>query len=173
MTRRIPGSTMERSEPLRPGAQTAVEAKAYPAVFCGGALVVEDARRRRGAMDFKLRVDLSSIEAPEGVVELLVGVRPTLAEHACTSDDIDGGEGPKGHSMTLPHLVEHLAIDLLVERRDPAGEGGPIAGYTVWLDRRRGLARVTLSSTDHVATEQALLDACRILDEAESGFRSI
>jgi len=135
----------------------------YPMSFCGGAFVLEDQRTREGAMDFKLRVDSDFEQASTVLVERLMAIRPTLAEHACTSDDVDGcGESSAGHAMTVPHLVEHLAIDFIVERRPSQTE--PVAGYTVWLDHRHGLARVTISSFDHAATEQAVHDACLLLE---------
>ena len=145
----------------------------HPLQFCDGLLVLVESRERQGAMDFKLRVASNFTWAPDELIRKLWAVRPTLTEHACTSDDVDGEEGPAGHAMTVPHLVEHLAIDLLVERRGADASGEPVAGYTVWLNRRHGLARVTLSSTDHATTEQALHDACRILEDAEGDSRPI
>ncbi|MGI6221653.1 MAG: hypothetical protein ACOYIP_07315 [Coriobacteriales bacterium] len=125
-----------------------------PAAFAGGRLELVDVRARSGAVDFKLRVRGGDTASP-ALVAALQAVRPTLAEHTCTSDDDDD------EPMTMPHLVEHVAIDLLVERR--AEPGDPIAGYTVWLDRRRGLARITLSSTDCAATGEGMLAACQLV----------
>lgn len=136
----------------------------YPATFCEGLLTLEDSRARNGAMDFKVRIRPGFELAPSPLVRRLAALRPTLAEHSCTSDEMDGGHGPDGHPMTVPHLVEHLAIDLIVERRPAEAEGIPVAGYTVWLDRKDGLARVTLSSADHDATEQAVFEACNLID---------
>ena len=126
----------------------------YPVSFAEGRLELLDRRVRHGAVDFKLRVARGSELASSELLEAIRAARPTLAEHVCTADDT-------GNLTTLPHLVEHIAIDLLVERR---GEGDePVAGYTVWLDRRAGLARVTLSSTDDEATGGAMLAACALV----------
>lgn len=123
-----------------------------PATFCDGRLELVDSRARRGAVDFKLRVR-GADTVPPALLDAVRAARPTLAEHACTGDDDE--------PMTLPHLVEHLAIDLIVERRGGGDE--PVAGYTVWLDRRHGLARITLSSTDDAATGEGMLAACGLL----------
>jgi hypothetical protein len=83
-------------------------------------------------------------------------LRPTLAEHACRHRGF-GCFGDKLLGSSLPHLVEHLAIDMLVEQaRGGAREGGggqaeassrSIAGNTRWLDRPNGVMSVMVSST--------------------------
>ena len=127
----------------------------YPASFADGRLELLDHRVRRGAVDFKLRVAEGSELVAPGLLRAVEAARPKLSEHVCTADDT-------GSPMTLPHLVEHVAIDLLVEQRGE-GAGEPVAGYTRWLDRKAGLARVTLSSADDGATCSAMLAACALV----------
>jgi hypothetical protein len=69
----------------------------------------------------------------------ILALRPTLAQHACKQRGF-GRFGDKIVGSTLPHLVEHVAIDLLVEDGQ-----GPVAGATTWLDRERGTMTVRLS----------------------------
>ena len=126
----------------------------YPMSFAGSRLELLGHRERSGAVDFKLRVGRGSELVSPQLLDAITAVRPTLVEHACTADDT-------GTPMTLPHLIEHIAIDLLVERRGGGNE--PVAGYTAWLDRRGGLARITLSSTDGEATRGAMLAACALV----------
>lgn len=126
----------------------------YPKSFAGGRFELLGHRERSGAVDFKLRVGRGSELVSPRLLDAVASARPTLAEHACTADDT-------GSPMTLPHLVEHVAIDLLVERRGGGDE--PVAGYTAWLDRRGGIARITLSSTDGEATRGAMLAACALV----------
>jgi len=83
----------------------------------------------------------------------ILAQRPTLAQHACKQQGL-GLFGNKLVGTTLPHLVEHLAIDLLVEQQaNPA----PIAGNTTWLDKQRGLmrVRVQLPAGEPAAARQA------------------
>ncbi len=122
--------------------------------FADGRFELLGHRERSGAVDFKLRVGRGSELVPPQLLDAVAAARPTLGEHVCTADDT-------GSPMTLPHLVEHVAIDLLVERRGGGDE--PVAGYTAWLDRRGGIARITLSSTDGEATRGAMLAACALV----------
>ena len=135
----------------RPGM---TDSPAYPMSFAGGCFELLGHRERSGAVDFKLRIGQGSELVPLRLLDAIASVRPTLREHACTADDT-------GSPMTLPHLIEHVAIDLLVEQRGGGDE--PVAGYTAWLDRRGGIARITLSSTDGEATRGAMLAACALV----------
>jgi hypothetical protein len=77
----------------------------------------------------------------------VLAIRPTLAQHACKQQGF-GCFGDKLVGTTLPHLVEHLAIDFLVE------EGTallPVAGTTNWLDRELGTMRVRISCSAKTA----------------------
>ena len=91
----------------------------------------------------------------EELATAVLALRPTLAEHACKQQGM-GYFGDRIVGATLPHLVEHLAIDLLVEEQrhrdgDNAGQTRSprhaIAGTTTWLDREQGRMRVRISST--------------------------
>lgn len=126
---------------------------------CGGALTLLDERRRDGACDFKVMVSRGLVEAPGWLVSATLAARPSLAEHSCTDDE---GSCGIGGPTTMPHLLEHLAIDFLVQL---CGDGFPHAGYTVWLDRKRAIARITLASEDHALTERALDLALDLLDD--------
>jgi hypothetical protein len=90
----------------------------------------------------------------------LLALRPTLSEHACKQGGI-GRFGDKIVGSTLPHLIEHLTIDLLVEqaladtsmdhnaensRRATTQRIAPVSGNTKWLDKDAGIMRVTISS---------------------------
>jgi len=89
---------------------------------------------------------------------------PTLAEHACKGHGI-GCFGEKIVGTTLPHLVEHIAIDLLVQQ-----EAGSVAGNTTWEDLERESMRVRLLVPDKSpaaakATQDALIDAVTLVND--------
>lgn len=132
------------------------EPPSFPASFCYGELVLLDRRRRQGAEDFKLVVSRDLEVIAGHISDIARADRPTLSEHACTGDRVPG-------EASVPHLVEHLAIDLLVERQNASGGGRALAGYTRWLDRGGGLARVTLASDDPAVTETAMFLACGLV----------
>lgn len=77
----------------------------------------------------------------------VLALRPLLAQHLCKQQGF-GRFGDKLLGTTLPHLVEHLTIDYLVE--ETAGRL-PIAGTTNWLDKDSGLMRVRISCTPESA----------------------
>ncbi|MDR2106297.1 MAG: hypothetical protein LBP24_02695 [Coriobacteriales bacterium] len=60
--------------------------------------------------------------SPQLAAEVLA-LRPTLARHTCKQRGF-GLFADKLVGTTLPHLVEHLAIDLLVERMQGGGTTG-------------------------------------------------
>jgi hypothetical protein len=57
---------------------------------------------------------------------VVLAEHPTLAEHACRQQGF-GRFADKLEQASLPHLVEHLAIDLLAKDYQ-----GAIAGTTTW-----------------------------------------
>lgn len=137
-----------------------------PWEFAGGAFAVVDTRDRGSRMDFMLRVASQLQLAPAWLVSHAFDQRPTLREHACSDDD-------DPNPTTLPHLLEHLTIDVLVQRDREHGGSQCFAGYSAWLDKQRGIARVTLSSFDAAGTQAAFVDVCRMverwLDERSHG----
>ncbi len=93
---------------------------------------------------------------------------PTLRQHACVND--------KGTTFSavmdetsLPHVLEHVAIDLQV-RADDSPEGGArcaaYVGVTEWVDERAGVARVSISYTDDLVALRALRDGAALVNEA-------
>ena len=103
------------------------------------------------------------------LAELLVALRPKIAQHACRS----GGFGVFGDCIVgalLPHAIEHLAIDLLAERfsgHDPQ----TFAGNTTWLDRDADLMRVRVGCTGTDPSQyveeaaSALIEATRLMNQ--------
>ena len=89
----------------------------------------------------------------EHQAEQLLSIHPQLAEHACRQLGV-GRFGEKILAASLPHVLEHLAIDMLV-----GALGTQVAGTTKWLNRAEGLALVRLRLPATESTEQELL-AC-------------
>jgi len=94
----------------------------------------------------------------------ILALRPTLREHVCKQKGF-GTFGDKIVNTSLPHLVEHLAIDLLVQELEPLP--APIAGATRWLNRAQGQAQIRISCTPQTAqaTRQALISAVAQLNQ--------
>ena len=86
---------------------------------------------------------------------------PDLPQHACVN-----GEGPVfgavvGHTP-LPHLLEHLVIDLQVQAGDDPDR--LFTGASRWTDREKGLAQVEVSYADDLAALRAFRDAAAYLN---------
>jgi hypothetical protein len=102
---------------------------------------IEDVRTntRTGSVSAIIRVTPFGLRVDEKLAAAILALHPTLAQHACKQQGF-GRFGDKLSGTTLPHLVEHLAIDLLVNATHH-----PHAGTTTWLDREQGLMRVRVS----------------------------
>lgn len=106
----------------------------------------------------------------ERLAETILALRPTLGEHACKLNGI-GRFSDKITGTTLPHLLEHVTIDILVERALLATDGSaggitPISGNTRRYDSDSAVMIVTISSTnlDHNAAADALADAIALIN---------
>ena len=71
-------------------------------------------------------------------ITTLLQTHPRLVEHACRQQGV-GRFGDKIQAASLPHIVEHLTIDMIV-----ASFGFQVAGNTTWQDRPKGLAKIML-----------------------------
>jgi len=106
--------------------------------------------------------------ASRELAEALIALHPHIVDHACHSV----GEGRFGDRIVgalLPHVVEHLAIDLLVKRF--AGEQSlSFAGATKWVDHDEALMQVRIGCTNDDpslyfdATEAALIEAVHLIN---------
>jgi hypothetical protein len=107
-----------------------------------------------------VRVTPPNLRVDERLASQALALHPTLAQHTCKQRGF-GRFGDKLIGTTLPHLVEHLAIDLLVredqEAHPPANSPHspasfdpprPRAGNTTWLDQKQGLMWIRLSHND-------------------------
>ena len=95
------------------------------------------------------------------LIERVSRDHPHLAQHACVN-----AEGPLFGAVmdhtSLPHLLEHVAIDLQTQASsDPAAV---FVGTTEWLDRAAGVARIQLSFADDLEGLRAFRDSVEYLN---------
>lgn len=98
-----------------------------------------------------------------GLIRKLEGAFPHLARHACVNDKGVTFGAVMNHT-SLPHLLEHLVIDLQV--RGAQRDDDAFAGTTDWIDQEVGTARIQVSFTDDLAALRAFRDAVRFLNDA-------
>lgn len=82
---------------------------------------------------------------------------PTLGQHTCIND-----RGPTFASVieetSIPHLLEHLIIDLQV-RSPETPDDATFTGITRWLDEGARTARIEVSFRDDLVAMAAINDA--------------
>ena len=148
-------------------------------------LVMEEFTISGSSVSAAVSVSPLNLRVSDELAATLLAMRPTLAEHTCKQQGF-GYFGDKLVGSTLPHLVEHLAIDLLVEESrqktesvtEPALDTSQashdkvsqathqeaprvVAGITRWLDSDKGKMQVKISCTAQDADK-----TCRAITQA-------
>lgn len=91
---------------------------------------------------------------------------PDLPRHACVNGAGDTF-GVVMEATSLPHLLEHLVIDLQTQAAPPdASPDTAYVGITRWTDENAGRAHIEVSFTDDLVALRAFRDATRFLNEA-------
>lgn len=87
---------------------------------------------------------------------------PLIAQHACVNER-GATFGAVIQSTPVPHLLEHLIIDL--QTQAAKSDDAAFVGTTEWLDQAAGTARVQVSFTDDLVALQAINQAVDFLNE--------
>ncbi|MEG0027060.1 MAG: hypothetical protein RR753_02635 [Raoultibacter sp.] len=88
-------------------------------------------------------------------------VFPNLSRHTCVNDAGDTFGAVIDHT-SLPHLLEHLVIDLQTQQVTEIQ--AVFVGTTQWLDRMHTKARVEVNFTDDLVALRAFRDSCEYLN---------
>ncbi len=88
---------------------------------------------------------------------------PDLPHHACVNDEGQHFGDVLDHT-SLPHLLEHLAISLLV--RSAQSKNASFQGTTEWTSETEGRARIQVSFVDDLEALRAFDEALRFLSDA-------
>lgn len=120
----------------------------------------------RVILDVQFSAELPRTTTP-AFAERLLAVRPRIAEHACVNSK--GTTFAAVLSKTsLPHVLEHLAIDILIDMLVQQGSEYVVTGTSEWIDSQRTLARIQISCPDDLLTlsacNQAVSLLCSMLD---------
>ena len=147
---------------------------------------VERMEVRRGHLVCQVAFDNAPrVTSPQLMSRVLAEV-PTLARHACVNER--GTTFAAVMDCTpLPHLLEHLVVDLQV--RAEAGQwltlpgvaaeapphvagaasDHPIVGTSEWLDEAAGIARIDVSFADDLVALRAIRDSVAFLNKLLRG----
>ena len=151
-----------------------------------GPIRVERMEVRRGHLVCRVAFGAAPrVTSPQLMSRVLAAV-PTLAQHACVNEC--GTTFAAVMDCTpLPHLLEHLVVDLQVradtgqwctlpgaaaEAPPPmagATRDHPIVGTSEWLDETAGIARIDVSFADDLVALRAMRDSVAFLNKLLRG----
>lgn len=125
---------------------------------------------RPGALDLEVAASLDSLYVTAEQADCILGVLPNLAHHVCVNGKGDGTFGEELVGTELPHLLEHVIIEL---QGQTMGSAGKFTGHTSWLAERSATApqgyalmRVTVSFMDDLVALRAMNEAIAIIEQA-------
>lgn len=98
------------------------------------------------------------------LMERVLAAFPTLPHHACVNDAGTTFSAVMTHT-SVPHLLEHLVIDLQVRSATHA-TNAVFVGTTEWLDETAGRARIEVNFADDLVALRAFRDATCFLNKA-------
>ena len=113
------------------------------------------------------------------LVERILRDFPNLPRHACVNEH-GRTFGDVMARTPMPHLIEHMIIDLQVREMASAAPAKsapaapapaapadvPLVGTSEWIDEAAGLARIDVSFADDQVALRALRDAVAALNDA-------
>lgn len=147
-----------------------------------GPIRVERVEVRRGHLVCRVAFGAAPRVTSPQLMSRALAVVPTLAQHACVNER--GTTFAAVMDCTpLPHLLEHLVVDLQVRAESgqwftlpgsaaeapPSMAGAthdrPIVGTSEWLDEAAGIARIDVSFADDLVALRAMRDSVAFLNK--------
>lgn len=126
------------------------------------ALVLDKLKVASDRIIAQVRVTDPSFAQTDGdIARRAVGFFPHLPKHACVNDEGTRFGAVMDHT-DLPHLLEHMVIDLQVQRSDT---DKVFTGVTRWTDREAGVATIEMSYSDDLVALRAFRDAVDMINE--------
>ena len=127
-----------------------------------------EVRRDRIVADATVLDERFAYTSPE-LIDALVPAYPNLLSHTCVNG-VGETFGAVAADTSLPHLIEHMAIENQVRAEMGTEKTNDLAyvGKSLWTNRSSMKARIELSYTDDLAALAALRDAVRDVNQAAS-----
>lgn len=128
---------------------------------------------RRGRLDVETATPLRHLHVSEETARRVCGLLPNLPSHVCVNREGGPTFGEEVVGTELPHLLEHVVIEL----QGQACRGLPgrpeLVGHTSWAEELSATApegyalmRTTVSFADDVVALRAVKEALPVLDWA-------
>ena len=137
-------------------------------------LEIRHIRVRPGALDLEVAAALESLHVTEAQARRVLELLPNLEHHVCVNGKGDGTFGEELVGTELPHLLEHVIIELQGQKMGGARRRVKPAftGHTSWLEELSAtvpqgyaLMRVTVSFADDFMALRAMNEALAIIEQ--------
>ncbi|WP_255467246.1 cyanophycin synthetase family protein [Raoultibacter phocaeensis] len=141
------------------------ETQDFPCSGCVGPafLRIDSITVQPGRIVCEVTVDPVRRTTDPALASALLREHPTLLSHACVND-VGDTFGDVIERTSVPHLLEHLVIDL--QARTDGRPDDTFVGTTEWIDEGEGRAVVQVSFTDDLVCLRAFRDAAEKINDA-------
>lgn len=157
---RRPSSPGARAPQQTPGAPQPASGAAQPPV---PRLAIETLQVRRDRIVATVRVDPAHPNSTPRLARALTAALPDLPRHACVNPEGDYFAAVMDHTA-LPHVLEHVVIDLQTSAFAVTDPDRVFTGVTRWTDFAHGRASVEVSYHDDVTAIRAFRDAAALIN---------
>ena len=106
------------------------------------AFCIEHINVRQGKIDFEVSCSASCLYVDKELAARMLEAFPNLQNHVCVNKKGDTF-GADIIGTELPHLFEHLTIELLAQKFPTEASRGLFSGYTTWLQKPFGSNKVS------------------------------
>ena len=166
---------MQTEQPQAEQAQTEQPAQTAPAhdEFQAARIVHIRIQPDRAIVDVQVSPRAPARTTPE-LAQRAAELRPDLPQHTCVNAPSRAGQARPLFSSVmddtpLPHLLEHLVIDVLTQKWNEevahaAAAAPTFVGTSEWLDRSTRTARIELSCPDDLLVLSAFREALHLLN---------
>lgn len=134
-------------------------------------LEIKRIRVRAGALDLEVAASLDTLYVDDATAHRILDVLPNLAHHVCVNATDNATFGDELVGTELPHLLEHVIIELMGRAARMQGAFAPtFTGHTSWLEELDATApagyalmRVTVTFANDFVALAAMNSALAII----------
>lgn len=118
---------------------------------------------KRDRIVAQVRVDPARVFSTVDMAHRLIERFPDLPRHACVNPQGNLFGDVIAHTA-LPHVLEHLVIELQVRAHAQTEPSRVFTGISRWTDGAQGLAQISVSYRDDLIALRAFRDAASVLN---------
>lgn len=127
---------------------------------------------RKGVLDLDVRCDVGHLHATRSQADRILELLPNLSHHICVNSGSNDCFGNELVGTELPHLLEHVIIELQGKACGGEGlSGALLTGHTSWLEELAvtnpegfALMRVSVSFRNDFVALSAVREAVKMIE---------